>query len=207
MQHGGDPMDVGAVQGQWDEYYYDQEGGGEGDGEVDAVGYYGYKGKGKGKGKSKGKGKGGSACYNCGSTAHFARDCPYPQKGKGEKGKGKGFQGMCYACGEVGHPARECPKGKGKGKGKSKGKGIWEVDSSGEDWNWKEEGKEEAGEIGAVDWKMVKGKRKLCEAFEKNKCEEKECANGILFPSTIPKIFLPRQNPAIGNLPLNDARS
>ena len=41
-------MDVGAVQGQWSEYYYEQEGGGEGDGEVDAVGYYGEKGKGKG---------------------------------------------------------------------------------------------------------------------------------------------------------------
>ena len=63
------------------------------------------------------------------------------------------------------HPARECPKGEGKGKGKPKGKGIWEVD----------EGKEEAGEIGAVERKEVKTKRKFCEYFEKCKCEEERC--------------------------------
>ena len=44
MQHARDPMDVGLVQGEWEEYYCQPCGE---EGEVDAVGYYGYKGKGK----------------------------------------------------------------------------------------------------------------------------------------------------------------
>ncbi len=39
MQHGGDPMDVGAAHEPRD-YNWDEE-------EIDTVGYYGYKGKGK----------------------------------------------------------------------------------------------------------------------------------------------------------------
>ncbi len=43
MQHGEDPMDVGAVHDYWD-YNWAEE-------EIDAVGHYGYKRKGKSKGK------------------------------------------------------------------------------------------------------------------------------------------------------------
>ncbi len=84
MQHGADPMDVGAAQGDWSEYHC----GECGEEDIGAVGYYGYKGKGKGKSK----GKGGGSGYNCCWTAHFARECPNPQKGKakGDEGKGKG---------------------------------------------------------------------------------------------------------------------
>ncbi len=72
MQHGGDPMDVGAV-GGWSWEGYDQDG-------VCAIG---FKGKSKGKG---GKGKG--ECYNCESTGHFSRESLQPYTGKGEH---KGF--------------------------------------------------------------------------------------------------------------------
>ena len=163
IQQGSDPMDIGAVRGDWSEQYQQFH---EEDGDVNAVGYYGYKGKGKCKGKGK---TGASVCYNCGSPEHFARECPYSEngKGKGDKGKGKGgFQGVCYNCGEFGHPARECPalgkgeKGKGKGKSKGKGKGIWQVDGEEGDWNW-EQG-ERAGEIGLVSeegWQKVPQRR------------------------------------------------
>ncbi len=43
MQHGGDPMDVGAVHDHWN-YKWDEK-------EIHAVGYYGYTGQGKSKGK------------------------------------------------------------------------------------------------------------------------------------------------------------
>ena len=82
-------MDVGAVQGQWDEYYYDQEGGGEGDGEVDAVGYYGYKGKGKGKGKSKGKGKEEAHATTAEARRISQEIARTPKRGKEKREKAK----------------------------------------------------------------------------------------------------------------------
>ncbi len=66
LQHGGDPVDVGAV-GGWS-WYGDVSGEYDYDGVI-AVGF-------KGKGKHKGKGKGD--CYSC----HFSRVCPYQDKGK-----------------------------------------------------------------------------------------------------------------------------
>ena len=108
MQHGGDPMDVGAV-GGWS--WQDDTGGGYDQGD----GIYAFAFKGKGKGKGKGD------YYNCGASGRYSRECPSPQKGKS---KGKGFQGECYNCGEKGHPARECPKGKDGGKSKGKREGY-----------------------------------------------------------------------------------
>ncbi len=76
VQHGGDPMHVGAARG-WSWWEGDE-------GEYDHAGVYsvGFKGKGDGKGNGKGK------CYKCGSSGHFAEARPCFQKGKST---GKGF--------------------------------------------------------------------------------------------------------------------
>ena len=57
-------------------------------------------------------------CWECGSTQHYARDCP--QKGKGKKGKSK--DGKSSGKGKYGKDGGK--KGKGKDYGKSKGKGF-----------------------------------------------------------------------------------
>ncbi len=66
MQHGGDPMDVGAINihdnsynGYWENGYWENE-------EIDTS--YGRKDKEKGTGAKR-----GSQCFICGSTNHFAK--------------------------------------------------------------------------------------------------------------------------------------
>ncbi len=76
MQHGGDPMDVGAV-GGWS--WYDDAGGGYDQG--DGVYAFAFKGKGKGKGNGD--------CNNCGSPGHYSRECPHLQN---STSMGNGFQ-------------------------------------------------------------------------------------------------------------------
>ena len=73
--------------------------------------------KGKGKGFHKGKGDGGNAkgdgkgwgkpMYNYDMKGGKG-DYAYGLKGKGIKGKGKGYQGTCWNCGKVEHEASEC---------------------------------------------------------------------------------------------------
>ena len=94
----------------------------------------------KGKGKGKAGGKGGGACYECGQTGHFGKNCPNvtcyecggkghrsydcPEKGagkggaKGYKGAGKSPPGPCPGCGGN-HWKFECPRGGKKGGGKT----------------------------------------------------------------------------------------
>jgi len=86
-----------------------------------------------------GGGGGGSACFRCGETGHYARDCSQGGGGGGGGGMNRGRSfgggggggGNCYKCGEQGHFARECSSGGGsdsyggRGGGYDRGGSRW----------------------------------------------------------------------------------
>ena len=76
-------------------------------------------------------------CWNCGSTQHYARDCPSGKGKGGDKGKSKGGKGS--GKGKSGKDGGK--KGKGKSFSKSKGKG--------------KEGKPSKGNKGYQDYKPL----------------------------------------------------
>ena len=96
---GAVPMDVGAVEEDWDTEDHEED--------INHVGV---------------------RCHRCGGVGHMMRECPTKPKGKGKgkgpwqgakgkgkgkdsKGKGKGpFSGTCWNCGQQGHRASDCTK-------------------------------------------------------------------------------------------------
>jgi hypothetical protein len=97
------PMDVGGVDGEWDDDGWDE--GGEAEA-VDAV----YP---------------TTRCYHCQGYGHMARECPRKGKGKGDmKGGGKGMTKGGYKGDGKGGGSKGGFKGDGKGGwGKGEGKG------------------------------------------------------------------------------------
>ena len=174
-----------------------------------------WKDKGKGKGgkgsedeKNQGKGKGedkqqdspnkdAKGCFKCGSTKHFARDCPHKNEqyyqSKDKKGSGKSqAKGKTSSKGSKGKETKgKDSKGKGKGKSKSKkGQRAAEFSESSDYWSDYDEGWNESWEdddqwseisdggrlasfVGVVTYHEQNAEHKQCspETSEKQKCE------------------------------------
>jgi hypothetical protein len=177
-QKGGNPMDIGEVKNdeeQWNEVYA------VGKGACHSCGEHGHfarecpKGGGKG---SKGKGiKGGfkGECWACGDYGHSSRFCP-KAKGKGKDGgKGKGYHDM-YGKGGMNFKGKGYDDYKGKGKGGWWSRPAWAVAYDYEypevEWMWDKGGDDEQqqnNEIAQVsrqepikekEWQVVQGRRR-----------------------------------------------